>query len=229
MPEIPAGFVLDEVRVTLRPDLRFTPIYAGPAAAKGRHTNMSVPMILKQNDGATTAGATAPATSGNDDAATAATADSSPVADAPMLFAKVSYNIDTDAGADAALAQPAAAAATANYQLTSATADSSPDEEPPAHPPFDPARVEWFFLTADAAPAKGQAHGAYAGPNAAALSAVAGETDSKRLKTPSRHMSMDWCHVSVHADIPAGRPFMESTNPYLSQEVHEREEIGQEV
>ena len=96
-------------------------------------------------------------------------------------------------------------------------------------PPFDPARVEWFFLTADAAPAKGQAHGAYAGPNTAALSAVAGETDSKRLKTPSRHMSMDWCHVSVHADIPAGRPFMESTNPYLSQEVHEREEIGQGV
>ena len=82
MLEIPAGFVLDEVRVTLRPDLRFTIIYAGPAATKGRHTNMGVPMILKQNDGATTAGATAPATSGNDDAATAATADSSPVADA---------------------------------------------------------------------------------------------------------------------------------------------------
>ena len=101
MPEIPADFVLQEARVTLLPDLRFTTIYAGPAAAKGRHHNCSVPMIPKQNDAATTAGATAPATSGNDDAATAATADSSPVTGAPMVFTKGSYNMDTDASADA--------------------------------------------------------------------------------------------------------------------------------
>ena len=176
MLEIPAGFVLDEVRVTIRPDLRFTTIYAGPAAAKGRHTNMSVPMILKQNDGATTAGATAPATSGNDDAR--------------MGVPKGSFHIDTIAAADAALTQPAAAATT-NYQITSATAASSPDEEPPAHPPFVPRMLKLHLraptdATADAAPATGHAHGADAGPNAQALSAVAEKIVSQCFQRPSR-------------------------------------------
>ena len=188
--EVPAGFVPDEVRVTLRPDLRFTIIYAGPAATKGRHTNMGVPMILKQNDGATTAGATAPATSGNDDAATAATADSPPVADARMVFPKGAYDIDWVAAADADLTWPAAAATT-NYQITSATAASSPDEEPPAHPQFDPRMLKLYLraptdATADAAPATGQAHGADAGPNAQALSAVAERFGSHCFKIPSR-------------------------------------------